>query len=296
MTVEGMLNGIHVALITPFDKNGSLDSDRARALIERHIELGVNGFFVCGSSGEGYLQSLDERREYMQFVADVTQKRATLIAQVGALTSQDAWTLAEYAAVSEYDVISSTPPFYYSYSSAELVAYYEDLASRSSLPLLLYNAPHTTGFNLSLDVQLELLNLPTVIGSKHTSSDLFSAERLIRGVQGTQIINGPDETLVAGLSMGMAAGIGTTYNFMPRHFLDIYKHVAAGDMESARASQGTVNAIVLELIKISPSVIPGVKLALEVLGFDVGRARKPFQKITADTKLFEKLLVNCGGI
>ncbi len=296
MYTEKKLNGIYVALITPFDENGKLDSDRARALIERHIEVGINGFFVCGSSGEGYLQTLDERREYMQFVSDVTAKRATLIAQVGALTSQDAWTLAEYAAASEYDVISSTPPFYYRYSSAELVEYYKDLASRSALPLLLYNAPHTTGFSLSLDAQTELLNLPTVIGSKHTSPDLFSAERLIRGVPGTQIMNGPDEALTAGLSMGMAGGIGTTYNFMPRHFLDIYRHVAAGDMESARTSQDIVNAVVRELINISPSVIPGVKLALKFLGFDVGYARKPFQKITADTKLFEKLLTNCDGI
>ncbi len=295
MSSVGKLNGIIVALITPFDSKGKLAPERARKLIESHIETGVQGFYVGGSSGEGFLQSVEERREYLQFVANVCANRVTLIAQVGALSSRDAWTLADDAGQIGYDIVSSTPPFYYSYTEQEVLDYYRELAERSPLPIMLYNAPHTTGRKLSLDAQAAMLKLPNVIGSKHTDTNLFTAERLMQTLKGVQFVNGPDDMLTAGLAMGMVGGIGTTYNFIPRIYLDIYRHVKNGDLASARASQAIANELIDELIRVSPSVIPGTKLALDIQGYDVGPARKPFQKITADTSRFEKLLKDCDA-
>lgn len=290
------LSGIVVPLITPFNEKGELVPERALPLIERHLEIGVQGFYVGGSTGEGFLQSVDERREFLQFVARTTQKRVTLIAQVGALASRDAWALADYAAESGYDIVSSTPPFYFNYSEQEIVAYYRELAERSPLPVLLYNSPGTTGRNLSIDAQIEMLRLPNVIGSKHTETNFYNAERLIRNVKGTQIVNGPDEMLTAGLAMGMVGGIGSTYNLMLRHYLDIYRFVKENDLDKARASQAIVNDVIYELLRISPGVVSGIKFGLKILGYDVGIARKPFQAIRADSSRFEKLLIQCDGL
>ncbi len=290
------LEGIMVPLITPFDDDGTLAPEKALPLIERHLEVGVQGFYVGGSTGEGFLQSVVERREFLGYVAEATKQRITLIAQVGALSSQDAWTLADYAAEYGYDIVSSTPPFYYNYSEQEIVAYYQELAKRSPLPVLLYNSPGTTGRNLSIDVQIEMLRLPNIIGSKHTETNLYVAERLMSNVKGTQIINGPDEMLTGGLAMGLVGGIGSTYNLMPRHYLDIYRHVMNGDLEKAQASQSVVNAVIYELLRISPGVVSGIKLGLKILGYDVGSARKPFQPISADTSRFEQLLIECDGL
>ena len=290
------LEGIMVPLVTPFDENGDLAPAKALPLIERHLEVGVQGFYVGGSTGEGFLQSVAERCEYLSFVAQANQKRGTLIAQVGALSSRDAWSLADHAAESGYDIVSSTAPFYYNYSEPEIVAYYRELAERCPLPVLLYNSPGTTGRNLSIDAQIEMLNLPNVIGSKHTDTNFFSAERLIGNVKGTQIINGPDEMLTGGLAMGMVGGIGSTYNLMPRHYLDIYRHVQASDLDKARASQAIVNEVIYELLSISSGIVSGIKLGLKVLGYDVGNARKPFQHISADSSRFERLLIECNGL
>ena len=290
------LEGIMVPLVTPFDEEGDLAQDMALPLIERHLEVGVQGFYVGGSSGEGFLQSVAERCEYMRFVADATKQRVTLIAQVGALSSRDAHTLADFAATSGYDIISSTPPFYFNYTEQEVIGYYQDLAERSALPVLLYNTPGTTGRNLSVDAQIEMLRLPNVIGSKHTDTNFFSAERLMQAVPETTIFNGPDEMLTGGLAMGMAGGIGSTYNLMPRHYLDIYRHVRNGDLEKARESQAVVGGVIYELLRISQGVVPGIKLGLKILGYDVGSARKPFQAIEADTSRFERLLLECDGL
>ena len=109
MNVADRLQGIMVPLVTPFDVAGDLACENARALIERYLEVGVTGFYVGGSSGEGFLQSVAERCEFMSFVADVVNRRAILIAQVGALSSRYAHALAGFAAESRYDVVSSTP-------------------------------------------------------------------------------------------------------------------------------------------------------------------------------------------
>ena len=149
---------------------------------------------------------------------------------------------------------------------------------------------------MSIEAQIEVLKFPNVVGSKHTDMNFYTAERLISGVEGTQIINGPDEMLTGGLAMGMVGGIGSTYNFMPRHYLDIYRHVMSADLPKARASQRIVNDVIYELLRISPGVIPGIKLALKVLGFDVGYCRKPFQRIGADTSKLEALVTACDGL
>ena len=296
MNSDKELACIMVPLVTPFDENGDLAPEMARPLIDRFLDVGVRGFYVGGSSGEGFLQSVAERCEYMRFVADAAQGRVILIAQVGALSPRDAHALTDYAAESGYDVVSSTPPFYFGYTEQEVVGYYRYLAEHSTLPVLLYNVPGTTGRNLSVDAQIEMLRLPNVVGSKHTDTNFFSAERLMHEVPGTVIFNGPDEMLTGGLAMGMAGGIGSTYNLMPRHYLDIYQHVRSGDLAKARETQAIVNEVIHELLRVSPGVVPAIKHGLKTLGFDVGRARRPFQAIEADTSRFEKLLVECNGI
>ena len=294
MAPQSNLGGIIVPLVTPFDEQGELVSEMAVPLITHLQTVGVNGFYVGGSTGEGLLQSIDERRQYLRFVAETTNADVALIAQVGALSFRDAVTLANSARDYGYDAISSTPPFYFRYSEAEIVSYYRELAAQSALPVLLYNVPGTTGRNISLDVQLEMLRLPNVIGSKHTDTDLYVAERLLQSNPDALIFHGADEMLTAGLAMGASGGIGSTFNLMPRQYLDIYRQVEAGDLAKAQATQRVVNDVIRELQRISPSVVPGIKLGLKMLGYDVGRARRPFQKVDVESGRFEKLLRECA--
>jgi N-acetylneuraminate lyase len=174
--------------------------------------------------------------------------------------------------------------------------YYRELAEISDIPVLLYNIPGMTGRSISTATQIEMLKLPNVVGSKHTDMNFFSAERLLREVPSAAIFNGPDEMLTGGLAMGMVGGIGSTYNLMPRIYLEIFKAVKSGDMATARQSQSIANDVIDELLRISPGVVPGIKHGLRTLGFDMGEARKPFLPLQSDTSRFEELLINSGGI
>jgi N-acetylneuraminate lyase len=100
--------------------------------------------------------------------------------------------------------------------------------------------------------------------------------------------------LTAGLAMGMVGGIGSTYNLMPHRYLEIFSLVASGELEKAREIQSSVNDVIDELLRISPGVVPGIKYGLNFLGYDLGRARKPFQPIEADTSRFQQLLSEHG--
>ncbi|MEL7186797.1 MAG: dihydrodipicolinate synthase family protein [Pseudomonadota bacterium] len=296
MSSTPKIGGIVVPLVTPFDESGELAAERARPLIEKHLEVGVHGFYIGGSSGEGFFQSVAERCAYMQFVAETVNGRGFLIAQVGALSARDAHALTRFAGANGYDVVSSTPPFYFSHTDAEVVEYYRELAELSDVPVLLYNIPGMTGRGVSTDIQVEMLRIPNVIGSKHTDMNFFSAERLLREVPDAAIFNGPDEMLTGGLAMGMVGGIGSTYNMMPRRYLEIYDAVRAGNMDKAREVQGIVNDVIDELLRISPGVVPGIKHGLRTLGFDMGAARRPFLPVAADTSRFEELLKKAGGM
>lgn len=288
--------GIIVPLVTPFDANGDLDAEKSGDLIEELLGAGVHGFYVGGSTGEGFFQTVDERCDFMRFVAETVGDRGLLIAQVGAMSSRDVHAMAKFAGLNGYHIVSSTPPFYFTHTDHEVVEYYRELAIISELPVLLYNIPGSTGRSLSTESQVEMLSIPNVVGSKHTDMNFYSAERLLSKVPGTAIFNGPDEMLTAGLAMGMVGGIGSTYNLMPRRYLQIFNAVRSGDMETARQSQAVVNEVIFELLRISPGVVPGIKHGLKTLGFDLGDPRKPFLPIQADTARFEELLVQSNGI
>jgi len=289
------LGGIIVPLVTPFDERGDLAAKKARTLIERYLDIGVHGFYVGGTSGEGFFQSIDERCEFLRVVAEVVSGRGVPLAQVGALSERDVYTLTGFATANRYDVISSTPPFYFSHTDSAVMEYYRRLANVSDLPLLLYNIPGTTGRSISTTMQIEMLKLPNVVGSKHTDMNFFSAERLLREVPIAAIFNGPDEMLTGGLAMGMVGGIGSTYNLMPRIYLEIYSSVKSGDLSSARLLQATANDVIDELLRISPGVVPGIKHGLKVLGFDMGEARRPFLPLESDTTRYEELLIGANG-
>ena len=295
MTNKQKLSGIVVPLVTPFDEDGNLDSEKINLLIERHLKIGVHGFYIGGTTGEGLFQSVSERCQFLKVVSELVGDKGLLIAQVGSLSERDVRKMVIFAAENNYDVISSTPPFYFNHSEREIINYYKRLSEISDLPILMYNTPGATGQNISIDSQIDMLKMPNIVGSKHTDMNFFNAERLLREMPTAAIFNGPDEMLTGGLAMGMVGGIGSTYNLMPRLYLEIFNSMNLGDLKNAQRLQAIANDVTYELLRISPGVVPGIKHGLKVLGFDVGGPRKPFLPIESDTRMFENLLIGANG-
>ena len=278
---RGAFHGIYIPMITPFlRQNESLDLAATEALIEFLIAHNVHGLYVGGSTGEAFAQSTDERATFLRHVASVAKGRLRLVAHVGSLATRDALHLAEVAAASGYEATSSVPPYYYAFSREEVLGYYEELASATSLPLLIYNIPGNARFRFSLEDLSRLLQHPSIVGVKHTETDFFIIERLKARHPEAIVFNGPDEMLIAGLTMGCDGGIGSTYNVIPETYVRLYESFRRGDWHRAIVLQQEANALTELLLQVG--LYNGLRHLLRRRGVDTGVSRRPFAPLTAE--------------
>lgn len=277
------LTRIYSALIVPFNEDESVNYDALRDLVEMELRSGVEGFYVCGSSGEGLLLSVEERCAVTDCVVSQTAGRVPVIAHCGTIRTQDAITLAKAARSSGCKAVSMIPPYYYHFSMDEICGYYEDvMAAVPDLPMILYNIPQFTGIEFSKQNASRLLTNPNIIGVKHTSNNLYSLERMATSFPEKVLINGFDEQFLGALSMGAQATIGTTVNMFAPLFKAIRELYRKGDMKNALIIQQDLNRRVEELVSVG--IFPATKYACTLLGVDCGSCRKPFGTLTEEQK------------
>lgn len=272
--------GIYAALLTPFNDDGSINFDSLKLLVERNIEVGLTGMYVCGSTGESVMMSEEERISILKFVAEVNAGRTILIAHVGTISTDSACRMAKKAEEFGYDAVSAVVPFYFSFSSEAIKGYYKDILNASSLPMVIYNFPGANGFGGMLELVEEMIDNPKLIGVKHTSANLFDLERFKHLSKPLVVYNGFDEMLIGGLSMGADGGIGSTYNFMGSLILDIYNAFNRGDLKAAQEYQTKANRIIDRMIPYG--VFAMEKAILTLQGIPMGNCRKPFLPLSEE--------------
>ena len=281
--------GIFPALVTPFTAGDELNLKSLRDIIELNISAGVNGFYVCGSTGEAFLLSEAERKAVYETASDAVRGRATLIAHVGCVSTSQTIAFAKYAEQLGYDAVSAVAPFYYKFNFEEIKSHYFKIADSVSLPLIIYNVPVYSGVSLSVSQASEFLKDDRIIGVKHTSNDYFALERFKQAFPDKIIYNGYDEMCLAGLSMGADGAIGSTYNFMADKFLKIRSLFQTGKSDEALKIQHEANRIISIVCELG--VIPSVKEILTQMGYPCGDCRKPFAPLDPEQKKRLKLEV-----
>ena len=279
------LKGIYTALLTPFTSDGKINEKELVRLVKHNLNLGADGFYVCGSTAEALMLNVDERKEIMQIVRENSDS-AKLIAHIGSVSEKDAHALAAYAKELNYDLISSVAPFYYKFSFKEIREYYVRLAESSGMKMLVYHIPAFSGVGMGFDEISSFLEDDRFAGIKYTSNDFFTMERCKALYPNNLVFNGYDEMLLSGLSMGADGGIGSTYNFMADKFVLIRKLFLEGKTEEARNIQNEANRIIAILCKIG--VMQAEKEIMNQLGMDFGRCLPPFSEIGEDDR---KLIV-----
>ena len=292
-----VFTGIMPALLTPFDRDGRIMHGAVKQLVDWHLSCGVQGFYVCGGTGEGVVLSKQQRMEMLECAIDAVAGRGKVIAHTGAINPNDAFELTKHATKAGADGVSSVPPdFYYSYTPREMIDFYTRLAGCTDLPLIAYATNKTGGLDIC-GIASALIKVENIVGVKDTRSNYFEMWKL-KQINGGDInvINGPDESLICGLTMGADGGIGTTYNIMPEKFVEIYRRFRAGDLKGALAMQTEVNRIISVLIKHAHgSALRTVKCSLAMSGIDVGLPAYPAGDLTADEKAaFKAAMIEAG--
>lgn len=276
------IKGIFPALVTPFNSKGCINETVLRQIVRMNLDKGVAGFYVCGSTAEAFLLSLEERKQVLEIVAEEAKGKCCLIAHIGCISTDHAIELGLHAKKVGVDAISSVSPFYYKFTFSELKNYYFDVANEVKLPMIVYNFPAFSGMNMTLENIIELKANPYIIGIKHTSMDLYQLERMKSEIKDLVVLNGYDEVFLAGLSMGADGAVGSTYNFMAEKFIEIERLYRQGRNKEAAQLQGEANGIIAVLAKVG--VFQGIKYLLGKMGFDCGKCRKPFRELDESEK------------
>lgn len=274
------LEGVYTPIVTAFDERGEVDLDATSAVIEFVLAGGIRGLVPCGTTGEYYACSTDERMRILEHTRDVNAGRAQLVAGCNAGATRDAIAYATRARELGYDAIMLAAPYTSLPTQRELAAHFEAIAKAAGLPVILYNYPARAGVEIGFDCLDAVVDLPEIVGIKESSGD-FSRFLALRRRYGDRItiMCGSDDQAVDYFSWGVRSWLAGTSNVLPRHHAAIIDAANSGDHATAYRLFDGILAWV-QLMEAG-SYNQKAKLGLAHQGIPTGDVRPPLLPLEA---------------
>lgn len=277
--------GLIDAPFTPFHENGDLNLEPIEKYAAMLQKNGLQGVFINGSSGEGYMLTTDERMQLAERWLKVAPQGFKVIMHVGSCCLRESQKLAAHAQeIGAWGIGSMAPPFPKIGRIEELVKYCEAIAnSAPDLPFYYYHIP---AFNGAFLPMLELLKavdgrISNFAGIKYTFESLYEYNQCRLYKNGKyDMLHGQDETILPSLAQGGAqGGIGGTTNYNGRELVGIIEAWKNGDIETAREKQNFSQEVINVICRYRGNIVGGKRI-MKLLGFDLGPNRVPFQNMT----------------
>lgn len=283
--------GIIPAFYACYDEEGNVSPEAVRALTQYHMDKGVKGVYVCGSSGECIYQSVEERKITLENVMAAAKGKLTVIAHVACNNTKDSIELAKHAESLGVDAIASIPPIYFRLPEYSIAKYWNAMSDAApNTDFIIYNIPQLAGVALTMNLYKEMLKNPRVIGVKNSSMpvqdiQMFKAE----GKDDVIVFNGPDEQFISGRIIGAGGGIGGTYGVMPELFLKMDQLVKDNNMEAARDVQYAANEVIYKMCSGHGNLYAMIKEILRINeNLDLGSVREPLEPLNETDKEIAK--------
>ena len=282
--------GIIPAFYACYAPDGSISTERVKALTRHLIAKGVKGVYVGGSSGECIYQHPDERKAVLEAVMSEAKGKITVIAHVACNNTADSVELAAHAEKCGVDAIASIPPIYFHLPNDAIAAYWNAMsAAAPNTEFVIYNIPQLAGTALTMPLLQTMLKNPNVIAVKNSSMptqdiQLFKDAGIqARGEDGFAVFNGPDEQFVSGRVMGADGGIGGTYAVMPELFIRMNELIEKGDIPTAREIQYKADRIIYKMCEAKGNLYAVMKeLLRRMYGLELGGVRAPLANLAPE--------------
>ncbi len=286
------MRGIISALVIPFTKDGKIDLEGLKEVIDYNIEISkVDGLYVNGSTGENFTLSTNEKKEIFKLVATHTNDRVKLIAHVGSINLNEAIELAKYVEkLGKYDAISAITPFYYKFRFDEIKNYYIQIIESVNLPMIAYYIPVLTGIKMNIEQISELLNVDGIVGIKFTDNDFYLLQQIRHQFPNKLIYSGFDEMLISSAVIGIDGAIGSTYNYQAFIAKEVLMAVNEGEIKKAREMQNKLNDTITMLIQ--SGIYPTIKAVLRADNVNAGNSNKPFSVTTNEQLKVGEAILN----
>ena len=277
-----MIRGSIPALVTPF-KNGQLDLDTLKQLIEWHIECGSDGFVPVGTTGESPTLSHAEHETVVREVVRMVAGRKPVIAGAGSNNTVESMRLIRHAESVGADAALVVTPYYNKPTQRGLIAHYTTLHDCSNLPIIIYNIPGRSVVDMTPETMGELAKLPRIIGVKDATGDItrVSKQRATCGADFVQV-SGEDASALGFNAHGGVGCISVTANVAPQLCAEFQAATLAGDYAKALEYQDRLMPL-HEAIFIEPGLV-GAKYGLSLLGKCSKEVRSPLTGLLESTK------------
>ncbi|QRX64728.1 dihydrodipicolinate synthase family protein [Dysgonomonadaceae bacterium zrk40] len=279
------IKGLIVAPFTPFDKKGELDlapvADYA-AMLQKN---GLKGVFINGSSGEGYMLTVDERLKLAEKWISVAPEGFKVIVHVGATCIKDSYHMAQHAQeIGAFGIGAMASPFPKAGRVEELVKYCEEIACGApNLPFYFYHIPALNGVFLPMLPFLQEAEglIPNLAGIKFTYESLYEYNQCMRYKEGKfDMLHGQDETILSALVMGGAqGGISGTGSYIGRSLVGVIDAYNSGNIEEAVAHQNYAQEVINVIARYRGNIVAGKRI-MKLIGLDLGINRTPFRNIS----------------
>ncbi len=277
-----MFEGSITALITPF-KDGSVDEESFRKIVNWQIEEGTEALVPCGTTGESPTLSHEEHRRVVEICIEETAGRVPVIAGTGSNSTAECIELTQHAKDAGADAALIVTPYYNKPTQAGLHAHYKAVNDAVDIPIIIYNIPPRSVIDMTVETMAELARLPNIRGVKDATSDLNRPilTALAAGPDFIQL-SGEDGTAVPFLAAGGQGCISVTANVAPRQCYEMQRAWRDGDITKTLALQSRLMPVHSALFCESS---PGpVKYAAELLGLCGRETRQPLTEIADSSK------------
>jgi 4-hydroxy-tetrahydrodipicolinate synthase len=273
-----VFEGIHTAIITPF-RDGQVDEEALRSLIERQIEAGIDGLIPCGSTGESATLSHLEHRRVVEIVIESAAGRVPIIAGAGSNSTREAIELTMHAKEAGAQGALLLSPYYNKPTQDGIYAHYAAVAEETGFPVLIYNVPGRTASNIHAETVSRLARLENIVGIKEASGDLDQIAHVIdKSPSDFAVLAGDDCLTLPLLSLGGAGVISTCANVAPAQMGALVRSFKAGDYSAAKAMHYQLLPL-FDALFCETNPIP-VKAACAALGWCSDEIRLPLTRVS----------------
>ncbi|ULB34901.1 MULTISPECIES: dihydrodipicolinate synthase family protein [Proteiniphilum] len=287
------IKGLVVAPFTPFDRKGEVDLGPIADYATMLQKNGLIGVFINGSSGEGYMLTVEERLKLAEKWMSVAPDGFKVIVHVGATCIKDSYRMAQHAQdIGAFGVGAMASPFPKAGRVEELVQYCEEIATGApNLPFYFYHIPALNGVYLPMLPFLKKAEgrIPNLAGIKYTFESLYEYNQCMLYENGKfDMLHGQDETILSALVMGGAqGGISGTGSYIGSSLVGVINEYNKGNIEKARDHQNFAQEVINVIARYRGNIVAGKRI-MKLIGLDLGINRTPFQNVTAEEETIIK--------
>jgi len=274
-------SGIHTALITPF-RNGKVDTEAYRALIERQIAGGITGIVPCGTTGESPTLATEEHIEVIKLAVEFAAGRCLVIAGSGANATTEAIELTQAAELAGANGSLQVCPYYNKPSQEGLYLHFKAIASATSLPIMLYSVPGRSSIEIATETAARLAaDCKNITSIKEAGGSVDRVNQLVQAVpEGFGILSGDDPLTLPFIAAGANGLVSVASNLIPEIMTQLVNHCLAGEFSEALTLQKHYYPLMRGLMSLDVNPVP-IKTAVAMQGHCSPELRLPLAPLSA---------------